>query len=419
MSRSPRRPSPLAESSIAGRLGLFALPVVIAVAAVLGAPSGAVPTPTNSPTPSGTPIGAFEALLPIKDGFVPDATTIEACAEGAMLCLAQAYGNLAYTSGTRAAGEQFRAAMAASSTVTSLCHPIAHGIGLAAIAREEEDAARAMRDGFPDCGNGFYHGVLLRAFAGLEDAEPETLGLAGRELCGQPAIAADRNLMINCVHGTGHGYMIATAFDMERSIAACTAAGELGFASVSQCNNGVFMEVFAPSNGVVSRYLSATNPFAPCDTVSDLDKLECYTYAAGQVMGQAGGANAEALRLCGTAEPIGQGACFANVGAELAANGQRSPAEVVDLCRTAIGNGAYDCLNGAARQVAFYAVDGIRLGGTYCAAGGEMAEPCYASIGDLIAFQGIADPLEACAIFPAGMPQTACRTGATGRGVTP
>ena len=416
MSQSPRRRSPLAESSITGRLSLLALPLIIAIAAVVGAPSGTVPAPTSSPTPNGTPIGSFEELLPIKDGFAPDATTIESCAEGALLCLAQAYGNLAYTSGTRAAGERLNAAMAASPTITSLCHPIAHGIGLAAIAREQEDAARAMRDGFPDCGNGFYHGVLLRAFAGLEDAEPETLGLAGRELCGQPGIAADRNLMINCVHGTGHGYMIATAFDMERSIAA---AGEIGFASVSQCDNGVFMEVFAPSNGVVSRYLSATNPFAPCDTVSDPDKLECYTYAAGQVMAQAGGANAEALRLCGTAEPMGQGACFANVGGELSGNGRTPPADVVALCRTAVGSGAYDCLNGAARQVAFYAVDGIRLSGTYCAVGGEIAEPCYASIGDLIAFQGIADPLEACTVFPAGMPQTACRNGAAGRGVMP
>jgi hypothetical protein len=414
---APRRPSLANRLAESGAL-IIALPLLLAVVALTTpttAPAPSAPTPSSpaSGTPPPTPIGQFEELLPISTGFAPTATRVGDCAPSDLLCLAQAYGNLAYTSGTAAAGDALRAAMANDPFVAAACHPIAHGIGIAAIARETDDAAVALRDGFPDCGNGFYHGVLLRAFAGFEDAAPETLGLIGRELCGQPAILADRNLMINCVHGTGHGYMISTAFDMERSIAACAAAGEIGSASISQCDNGVFMEVFDGSDGQPSAYLSATNPFAPCDRVSDPDKLQCYTYSTGQVMGQAGGANAEALRICGTAEPIGQAPCFANIGSVIAANGS-SPAETMAICATATGAGVSDCLNGAARQVVFYAVDGVRLGGDYCAVGGALAETCYASIGDLIAFQGIGDPETLCATFTPASAVEACRRGASG-----
>ena len=53
-------------------------------------------------------------------------------------------------------------------------------MGGAALARFKGDVARAFIDGSPVCASGYYHGVLERGFAGVEDSQ---LAAKARDLC--------------------------------------------------------------------------------------------------------------------------------------------------------------------------------------------------------------------------------------------
>lgn len=351
--------------------------------------------------------------------FTPDQTKIEECGEN-FACLRQAYGNLAYLEGTEAAGARFRAALESEPYLSERCHLIAHSIGVAALAREQGAAVKTLLGGFDDCTNGFYHGAMLTAFSSVGSDDPSRLGSAGREICSDPLILADPQLTLNCVHGTGHGYLVATRGDLDRALAACAAAGEVGYRTRYWCDNGVFMEAFLPSSGEPSSEASAVDPFAPCRDRALPSPSECYIYAAGLISELADGDPEKALDACVSAPAEGRALCLENGGGLAVGAYPREYVAVVSLCRER--EGSLDCLRGAARAAAVGALSGsgdLSTAFRYCDAAPEGSGACAFLLGQILASAPDGDPMERCRAASDETLIAICRSGAERREGTP
>ena len=96
-------------------------------------------------------------------------------------CFQQAFGNIAYYQGPKAAlalvddvyGDGGNAA----------CPRVAHAIGAASLARYEGSVGRTFAQGSSICGSGYYHGVLERSLVNVRSRTPEALGAAAQTLC--------------------------------------------------------------------------------------------------------------------------------------------------------------------------------------------------------------------------------------------
>lgn len=317
--------------------------------------------------------------------FVPDETTIEECGEN-YACLRQAYANLAYRDGIEVAGDRFRSALKADPYLASRCHLVGHSIGIATLARLNGRAAEALLAGFPDCSNGFYHGVMLNAFGEIDSTRPDLLGAQGRAVCSDPRILADKQLTLNCVHGTGHGYMIATEGNIDLALAACESAGEVGYRTRYWCDNGVFMEAFLPSTGSTSEYASADDPFRACRERTLPAPGECYIYAGALATKIADDNPPRAIEICESAPEVGRAICLANAGSFVAHSFPDDQARVIEICRLASEAGP--CLRGAAKDAAIRALDDepsaqISESFAFCDAAPETSGYCYFELGQL------------------------------------
>jgi hypothetical protein len=94
--------------------------------------------------------------------FKPDESKLEDC-DASFSCLEQAFGNLAYEQGPKAALEEFDRRMAADPEIERNCHRIAHKIGAGALVHYDGGVGKAFADGSASCWSGYYHGILGRS----------------------------------------------------------------------------------------------------------------------------------------------------------------------------------------------------------------------------------------------------------------
>src|SRR5688572_17919377 len=107
--------------------------------------------------------GAFH---PVAGNFEPDDTDLATCGAD-YSCLEQAFGNVAYRQGAKAALTLFDTKIEVNGHVKTDCHRIAHMIGSAAFAKYDGNVARTFALGSATCASGYYHGILERAFVGV------------------------------------------------------------------------------------------------------------------------------------------------------------------------------------------------------------------------------------------------------------
>jgi hypothetical protein len=101
---------------------------------------------------------------PIAGKFVPDGTKLDDCDAADRRCVEQGFGNLAYSSGPKAALALFDRRRVTDRSVTTDCHRIAHIIGSASLLYFKGNVAQTYAHGSPSCTSGYYHGILERAF---------------------------------------------------------------------------------------------------------------------------------------------------------------------------------------------------------------------------------------------------------------
>src|SRR4029453_2311195 len=96
--------------------------------------------------------------------FRPDDTRLEGCLDTD--CRRQAFGNIAYRDGPKAALDLFDQKIEDDEASRPDCHPIPHTIGAAPREYYDGSVAKALAHGRSSCWSGYYHGVVERSFVG-------------------------------------------------------------------------------------------------------------------------------------------------------------------------------------------------------------------------------------------------------------
>ncbi|MDQ3875577.1 MAG: hypothetical protein M3322_08560 [Actinomycetota bacterium] len=352
-------------------LAPLAVAAVVAVAATgCAGGGGEVASPVQR---SGT-----QSPHPVAGNFKPDRRTLAGC-EGDQACLEQAFGNVAYRTGPKAAIELLDERMRSDAAVQADCHRIAHTIGSAALARYRGNVARAFAQGSSSCWSGYYHGILERAFSGA--ASGADLGRVSRGLCDDALIRRTDWLAYQCVHGLGHGLMIHTGYNLPFSLSVCDRLATAW--DQTSCTGGVFMENINSSYGVKSPWLKDDDLVYPCDVVKRRHKLYCYLMVTSRIL-QANGYNwRKAARICSRVERAWISTCFQSYGRDASGFTRQSPTEILRLCRIA-GRGANDCLYGAARDLTANDANGKRAARLCELAAAPMRSRCFFGIGTIL-----------------------------------
>jgi hypothetical protein len=344
---------------------------------------------------------------PVAGAFEPDDTKLADC--GDHDCLQQAFGNIAYYEGPKAAFEAVETQLAPKGPIRADCHRIVHYVGSAALARYDLDVGKAFASGDSLCASGYYHGILERAFTGIETTD--ALAEVARSLCTGTGIRRYGFLDSQCRHGLGHGLMIQSGYDLPLSSSIC-ARLQTGWDEVA-CLGGVFMENATTRFGYRSSWLDDEDPLYPCAVVAPRIRSSCYSRAPYRVLELNGGVFSEAAALCAGVPQRWAGPCFRGFGREVYGEAARQPARIVSMCRLARARQG-DCVSGAARALADTGSGGLRRASELCRhARQEGRAGCLGGMGAII---GVLYPSDrtrrnACARW-SGKGVEACMRGA-------
>jgi cytochrome c553 len=277
--------------------------------------------------------------------FEPDDKKIEDC-QGDGACYEQAFGNLAYEDGPKAALEKL-AEMQGDPTVGGICHPVAHKIGAGGLLHFKGDVGKAFADGDATCGSGYYHGLLQWKLAGVRADE---VAAVASSVCHEEEIQVNAFIYYQCNHGLGHGLMLYTSLDLPKALDYCH---QLKTEQDSvMCSGGVFMENQSSSFGLRTKWLSRKNLLYPCnsDLVERRDKLYCYLLVTSHILPNVNGDWKKTADWCRRGERGWVQYCFQSYGRDVAGNAGRDPQGMKELCAQA-GSGEKECIYGAVRDV--------------------------------------------------------------------
>ena len=281
-----------------------------------------------------------------KITFEPDDKTVDGCGNDAA-CLEQAFGNLAYEDGPKAALDKLAEMQTTNSVVAGDCHVIAHKIGAGGLLHYEGEVGPAFVAGNGTCGSGYYHGLLQWKLAGVK---AEEVGAVARSACNDPEIKANAFNYYQCDHGLGHGLMLYTSYDLPEALDFCHQL-LTEFDQVS-CTGGVFMENQSSSFGLRTKWLSKKNLLYPCNSelVQRKDKLYCYLLVTSHILPNVSGDWKKTADWCRKSERGWADYCFQSYGRDVAGNAGRDPRGMKQLCAQA-GSGEKECIYGAIRDV--------------------------------------------------------------------
>ncbi len=278
--------------------------------------------------------------------FVPDDKKVEDCSND-QACFEQAFGNLAYYDGPKAALDKLAELSNTNPLIRGGCHPIAHKIGAGALLKYKGNVAAAFAAGNGTCGSGYYHGLLQWKLAGVR--ADQVAGIA-RTACEDPSIKANAFNYYQCDHGLGHGLMLYTSYDLPAALNYCHQLNT-EFDKIA-CSGGVFMENQSSSFGLHTTWLSTKNLLYPCNSklVQRQDKLYCYLLVTSHILPYVGGDWVKTADWCRKSDRGWVQYCFQSFGRDVSGAAVRNPAQMKRLCHMA-GSGERECIYGAIRDV--------------------------------------------------------------------
>ena len=354
---------------------LFVIPIVAVAATAYLVIAG--DEPPQVAVAQGASGGAFH---PVAGSFVADDTELDGCGAD-YPCLQQAFGNIAYRKGVKEALRLFEAQIEANAHVLADCHRISHVIGSAAFARYDGDVAQTFAVGSSTCASGYYHGILERAFVGVNTRAK--LVKVARSLCAGSGIRRRGFLDYQCQHGLGHGLMIQTGYDLPIALETCDQLATRWDSVV--CTGGVFMENVTTRFGFRSRWLEDDDSLYPCRSVPTPHRRSCYLRAPVRILALNDSDFAKTAATCASLGEEYATACFRGYGREAVSVARYETAKIVRHCRAARAHRG-DCLYGAARTVG----DGSGLPGARRAARlchgspREFRDGCFEGVGIVV-----------------------------------
>jgi hypothetical protein len=297
-------------------------------------------------------------MHPIVGSFVPDGTHLSDCSDQA--CFQQAFGNISYREGPKAA--LALAYRLYDHGADPACHRVAHFIGAGALVRFDGNVAKALAAGDSTCWSGYYHGVLERALLRAKSVEPAALAAVARPLC------ADRTMrpivFYGCLHGLGHGLMIATGLNLPTALDVCSRLVSMW--DRDACRGGVFMENISMSYGFRSMWLKDDDPVYPCNWVARAAKRRCYQYVTSRILPSVNDDWTRTAAMCMRVERDFVDDCFQSFGRDASNRSDRDPQKIADLCALVREFGHEgDCVLAASYDIA-----------TNFAAGAQASELC-------------------------------------------
>ena len=313
----------------------------------------------------------------VAAAFKPTGTKLSDC-RADQRCFEQAFANLAYRRGPKAALATFVREMATNPFVEQNCHRIAHALGAGALTRLHGDVGKAFAAGSAACWSGYYHGILERAFQGVPDSR---IGAVARRLCSSPSIRRTTFVAYQCVHGLGHGLMIYTGYDLPLALRVCDRLAT-GWDQTS-CTGGVFMENQSSSYGIRSRWLRRSQPLYPCTSVAERHKLYCYLMVTSQVLPDVGFSWGRTAATCRRAEARWVATCFQSYGRDASGQTRGDVRAIGRICRVA-GDMERECLFGAARDLTSNDANGVRAARVCDAAPAAARAYCFYGIGTIL-----------------------------------
>ena len=340
--------------------------------------------------------------------FKPDKTKLADC-KGSFSCLEQAFGNLAYEQGPKPALDEFDRRIAADPEIERNCHRIAHKIGAGALVHYEGGVGKAFADGRASCWSGYYHGILERAYAGVD---ADRLGPISRKLCSDPDVRRIAFIAYQCVHGLGHGLMIFTGYDLPKSLGVCD---ELATAwDQSSCTGGVFMENISSSYGIKSKWLRDDDPIYPCRTVAERHKLFCYLMVTSRILPLVGWDFAKAAKICLESDEAWVATCYQSLGRDASGQTRGDITRILEICDEA-GDMATECVYGASRDLSANDSGPARSAKLCAKAAQAHRDYCFYGIGSILGGLYATEPekRKACdAVSALPAPRASCRRGA-------
>jgi hypothetical protein len=313
----------------------------------------------------------------VAAGFKPDDTKIEDCEQTDFHCFEQAFANISYDDGPKAALDRFDEEIKRPGPIEADCHRIAHAIGAGALSHYDGNVGQAFVAGRPSCTSGYYHGILERAFLGVDQAN---LGQAARRFCSDPKIRTSEFIAYQCVHGLGHGLMIYTGYDLPLSLHTCD---KLQQGDQLSCTGGVFMENYQSSYGVTSRWLKAKDLIYPCNAVAEKYKYYCYVLVTARILPKVKYNWKKTAAWCRRSEPKWVSVCFESMGRDASGFTRLDPARIITICRIA-GNMARDCIYSASRDMTYTDVSARRAKVLCNTAPAATRNYCWVGIGEIL-----------------------------------
>jgi mono/diheme cytochrome c family protein len=313
----------------------------------------------------------------VAAGFKPDDTKIEDCKKTDFHCFEQAFANISYNDGPKTALDKFDQDIKTPGPIERDCHRIAHAIGAGALSHFHGSVGQAFVAGRPSCTSGYYHGILERAFLGVDQSK---LGQAARKFCSDRKIRTSEFIAYQCVHGLGHGLMIYTGYDLPLSLHTCD---KLQQGDQLSCTGGVFMENYQSSYGITSRWLKAKDLIYPCNSVAEKYKYYCYDLVTARILPKVNYNWKKAAAWCRRSEPRWIPVCFESMGRDASGFTRLDPAKILRICRVA-GNMARECIYAAAVDMTYTDVSPRRARVLCNTAPAATRSYCWTGIGEML-----------------------------------
>jgi len=321
-------------------------------------------------------------MHPIAGNFKPDKTKLSDC--HAQLCYEQAFGDVAYYQGPKAALALFAQQMAANKAVEAGCHRIAHKIGSATLVRDHGNIPKAFAAGSSICWSGYYHGILERAFYGI--STESGLVKAARRVCSDPSMVRDEWLLYQCVHGLGHGLMISTGYDLPFALRVCDKL-QTSWDQTS-CTGGVYMENVNAANGTSigfkTPWVRSNDLVYPCDApVAKGHELYCYLMVTSRILAANGYDWKATAKICSHVAKDWIATCFQSFGRDADGTTRQNAVKDKALCKLA-GQWEGECVYGVVRDMtADYA--GGRQASAFCRiVDAKLEGYCYQGLGTIL-----------------------------------
>jgi len=300
-------------------------------------------------------------------------------------------------------------------------HGLTHVIGIRAW-KPGDDVAAVFRSCNGLYQSGCYHGVIQAYLT----ADGTLDSLRAVQLCDKvAAAAADRWLRFQCVHGLGHGFEMAQAWELPRALEKCDWLGDSW--DRESCYGGAFMEnavashpgghhtsaralaattdtapaaqhddhgSHSPDPSVITfRMRDSTDALYPCTIVDARYLRSCYQVQGGIILNAKGQDFTQAAKECDRVESVWRSECYLSLGTNASAASAMSASRAISLCST--GDPAYQpwCIVGAVKNfidVTARAEDGVK----FCreVKSGDNRSKCWIAVGEQIATLHPTDP---------------------------